>query len=733
MINSRKRLQVVADMEVINAQCKLRRNCDDVQSNPVPDLNAESRLYPDVPRFKDLPSDVLKRIISLLPQADLISLNLTCWELHHLVNQQLYCNIYITDHHIREKSASWSVLYNGRSQTNKIRQFELSLQSNYRLIPLIKRIISDDLSFLLFKLKCWSRIFFEPNLGLCQISSVYFGNVPMNHFNSAYDDLMLFYRVSNGAHKLGNQLKQVQLRGLHHLVGLIDNGYINEDLCRLEDISFVVMDLSEINLEKLPFSNYRRIKRKLVRIFGQLSALSVVSVHGLGLKFIDKINQFLQGDLMFNNVDRLRINHCHGQTRNEDAYELCQETQLDFDVIAHNFNLAKVKVLDLKIGCNHLHEVLGCGCEQQFMYAFTHSAIKAKELTIERIDKSVLANPFNLIHFKQLVQYYLQGHCGDVFSKLTINSNGELYPFFQYEEGEVESLRKRVNEVNSQLVQALGGVTVRRLIIPDYIESFCNWQVDLMEILPRMAEVSKFIHVNEQIQFYLNPVIGKSYNHYLYDLVSTILRLLRHRDYSTSPRGNSSIGDNETNAQAHDKTSNSSHQQAWIPPADNDYQGPMCHIDLGEVDLHKTFRHDTYKELVNYNLVKNMMNRRWIVHGSGPTTRITTAPDIEGKSRQIDIHCECTGDELVVFVEAIKQQVSNHIGGFAAADEITAVHETRTAQTRGFAAASEIKTRTADRSGFAAASEITVNCMRPVPHTRTAAVQNHADTINSPH
>lgn len=670
MINSRKRHQVDAEMEVINAQCKLRRNGNDLRFNPVPDLNAESRLYSGVPRFKDLPSDVLKRIISLLPQADLISLNLTCWELYHLVNQQLYCNIYITDHHIREKSASWSVLYNGRSQTNKIKQFERSLQSNYRLIPLIKRITSDDLSFLLFKLKCWSRIFFEPNLGLCQISSVYFGNVPMNHFNSAYDDLMLFYRMSNGVHKLGNQLKQVQLRGLHHLVELIDNGYINEDLCRLEDISFVVMDLSEINLEKLPFSNYRRIKRKLVRIFGQLSALSVVSVHGLGLKFIDKINQFLQGDLMFNNVDRLRINHCHGQTRNEDAYELCQETQLDFDVIAHNFNLAKVKVLDLKIGCNHLHEVLGCGCEQQFMYAFTHSAIKAQELTIERIDKSVLANPFNLIHFKQLVQYYLQSHCGDVFSKLTINSNGELYPFFQYEEGEVESLRKRVNEVNNQLVQALGRVTVRRLIIPDYIESFCNWQVDLKEILPRTAEVSKFIHVNEQIQFYLNPVIGKSYNHYLYDLVSTILRLLRHRDYSTSPRGNSSIGDDETIAQAHDKTSNSSHHQAWIPPADNDHQGPMCHIDLGEVDLHKTFRHDTYKELVNYNLVKNMMNRRWIVHGSGPTTRITTAPDLEGKSRQIDIHCKCTGVELVVFVEAIKQQVSNYIGGFAAAGEI---------------------------------------------------------------
>lgn len=672
MMNPRKRPKNVAETEVINVQCKLRRNSDDVRSNPVPDLNTDSQLNPDVPRFKNLPSDVLKRIISLLPQGDLISLNVTCWELNHLVNQQLYCNIYITDHHTRKKSASWSVLYNGRARTNKIKQFELSLQCNYRLIPLIKRIISDDLGFLLFKLKSWSRIFFEPNLGLCQLSGIYFGNVPMNHFNSAYDDLMLFYSVGNATHKLGNRLKHVQLRGLHDLVGLIENGHIDEDICRLEDISFIVMDLSEINLERLPFRNYHRIKRKLLRIFCQLSALSIVSVHGLGLKFIDNINQFLQGDLMFNNIDRLRVNHCHGQTGDEDAYELCQETQLNFGVIAHNFNLAKLKRLDLKIGCNYLHEMLGCGCEQQFMYDFSHSMIKAQELTIERIDKSVLANAFNLIHFKQLVLYYLQSHCGDVFSKLTINSNGELYPFFQYEEVEVECLRRRVNDVNALLVQALGGVSVRKLIIPDYIESFCNWQVDLLEILPQSGEASKFIHVNEQIQFYLNPVIGKTYNHYLYDLVSTILRLLRHRDYSTSPRGNSSIGDNETIPQPLRKTTNSSHLQAWIPPADNNYQGLMCHIDLEDVDLHSIFRHDTYKELVNYNLVKNIMNRRWIVHGSGPTTRITTAPDLEGKSRQIDIHCDCTGSEVVLFVEAMKQQVSNHIAGFASADEITA-------------------------------------------------------------
>lgn len=680
---------------MINPRKRIKTDLQDKLLGTVIDLGL-------ILRFQDLPSDILKNVIALLPQVGLIRLNLTCRELYNLVNQHLYSNIYITDHPPRTAGChEWSILYNGPAGTggNKVKQFELSLRANFKLITLIKHIISDDLKFLLFKLKSWSRIFFQPNLGLCQLNSLYFGNVPLNHFNSGYDDLMQFYQMFDGQHKFGNRLTQLQLRGVQDLVQLLDNGYIDENHCQIEDISFIIMDLSEINLKNLKYTNYHSIKTKLLKIFGQLRKFSVISVHDLSLKFISNLNQFLQGDLLFNSVEQLRVNHCHGQTTNEDVfvidstYELQQETRLDFGVISLNFNLAKLKVLDLKFGCNHLHcptndefndcnddliELQSCNCERQFIQDFTHSGIRVRNLTMERIDKSALANVFNLVHFKQLVHYYLKQQHGQQFSKLTINSNAELYPFFQFEPSEVNFIRDRINSINAKLVRSFGRIAIRTLVLPDYIESFCNWQVDLQQLLPYSEEVRTFISVNEQIQFYLNPMINKTAGNYLYDLVAAVLRLLQHGNKPDvdSPRGNSSIGDNEIVGQTAKATS-SSHLQNHIPPVNNDYQGPMGRgaivpdsqgplgATIGPASLHDLFRHDTYKELVNYNLVRNIMNRRWVVQGSGSSTRLTTTTDLEGKSRQIDITCQCHGHEVDRFVRLISQQVSKHIGDFA--------------------------------------------------------------------
>lgn len=641
--------------------------------------------------LQDLPLDILHNVCSSLSQADLVDVALLCKPLHFAATEALYSNIYITEKAIsvRKKedlyaipnSANrrkvqalykWTVVASCLGETGRnFRLLERSLAENYKLVETVKNILCDDITFILFKLKSWGRRFFNESLST-SLRLVYFGSVPLNQLNIAYDDILGFYRMSQ---KSSMNLTTLQLRDLLDL-SLLTRDIPDISKMRVSFLSFNVTDMSGIELLRLDKSHPEKVRT----IFKNVKKLSIVSVHNLSLRFIAGVQAWLGPEKVFPNVVSLSINHIHGQTSNTDRfnfnsrYDISKETELNYCSLASSFNMHLLQHLDIKIGCNHIqspslgntsfYDVLSeesgtgnhCTCLCKFfddMSACIAGCSKLQDLSVAKLGESVVSNPYGLFLFKQLMISFLKRSRKGLASLkcLTFDTRCSIFPFYNFdsENSQFVDMVGDIRRQNKTLLERLNQLDLPRLEIPDYVESYYLWDMadaflkngssvvltcDCLHCTVTQKKWQEFVHVNQKIQFYLNPTVNKSYHQYYFDILQSVLSILREpKVVSLSLPSERS---DETDQRA--KTSVSQQAQSFVlNNGEEVMQVVHGDIDLVDLSLHQLFRHGTYKELVNYHFVKNLMRGE--------------------KRREYEIECGCRGNELKVFVTMLVHQL----------------------------------------------------------------------------
>lgn len=557
--------------------------------------------------INDLPNDILIKITSLLHQFDLASLGQTCKTLSSVSTKSLYTNVYITvkDYPIskcvEEDRASktteflnWSVINCKNGPISKLKQFESSLLKNFHLVQLVRKIICDDIGFMLFKLKFWCKKYFGET---CNLSEVYFGNIPLAHFKLVYDDILAMYRTP----KIIHGLQFLQVNSSEDLMDIISG--IDVDTTSISGVSFILTDIRKLDYK---FTD----RAKAVRLFLKLSKLHILSTHNLGLSFLRSLKENLGVGIF--NVSELRLNHVHGQESTSgrfdfnQLYDLEKERELDFGILVQLFALESLQTLELRIGCNHLFcprtiqdlhfddlADPGCGCLAAFFRQFHNhkgSFRSLARISITRLGQSIVANPYNYYNFKQQLLELFQGTFPKLHS-LVVDTNSALYPYFNYTDDTMfNSMVSLFVQQNDLFAKAMAPIS--HVCLPDYFQSFHLWNKAKSNIccacpqcLTTKARLDDFIGTNRRIQFYLNPTTTKSPDEYYFDVLSKILSLC-------TP----------------------SYSLERIP------QYPIMHqASLNTDSLHDAFNHNNHCELVNV------------------------------KSNNINIPCNCKGNELDIF------------------------------------------------------------------------------------
>lgn len=641
--------------------------------------------------LQDLPLDILNSVCSSLCQTDLVNLALSCKSLHFAAREALYSNIYIAEKavSIREKEHLYAIGNTANSRklqtlhnwtvvgsclgktTNSFKLLERSLAANYKLAEAIKNVLCDDITFVLFKLKSWGRRFFNESLKI-NLRLIYFGSVPLNHLNIAYDDILGFYRMSN---KTLLNLTTLQLRDLLDLSLLVAD-VSDVQRMRVTSLSLNMTDMSGVEL--LGFDRTDSVKLKT--ILKNVTTLSIVSVHNLSLRFISALQAWLGAEKVFPNVVSLAINHIHGQTSNTDRfnfnsrYDISKETKLDFGFIASSFNIHLLRSLDLRIGCNHVqspllaessfYDVFGedsgdgdhCACLSKFIYDMSACVSKGsslRKLSVAKLGESVVTNPYGVFLFKQLMISFLETLIKELLQLhfLRFDTSCTVFPFYNFdsENSQFVNMVGSLRHQNEILLETLNQLDLPRLELPDFVESYYLWDMadaflrngnsialacDCLHCKLTQLKWQEFVHVNQKIQFYLNPTVNKSYHQYYFDILQSILSILREPKVVSLSLPSEKSDETEQRA----KASVSEQAQSFVL---NNGQEVMqvVHgdIDLVDLSLHQLFRHGTYKDLVNYHFVKNLMRGE--------------------KIREYEIECGCRGNELKVFVTMLVHQL----------------------------------------------------------------------------
>ena len=175
----------------------------------------------------DLPDDLLQNVFSRLDQGNKVNIGRVCRRFHALVTPLLYANLFITsskfsardfrdarDYACESELSKWSIVSFSFSDADcQFKQLELSLRHPSKA-ALVDKLITDDISFVLFKIKFWQKRFFQTK----GPRTVYFGNVATNHFSIGYDDVFRYYMaIGNGACNLTN----LQMRNVPELQQLL--------------------------------------------------------------------------------------------------------------------------------------------------------------------------------------------------------------------------------------------------------------------------------------------------------------------------------------------------------------------------------------------------------------------------------------------------------------------------------------------------------------------------------
>lgn len=611
----------------------------------------------------DLPEDLLQNVFSRLDQGNKVNIGRVCRRFHALVTPLLYANLFITsskfsardfrdarDYACESELSKWSIVSFSFSDADcQFKQLELSL-SHPSKAALVDKLITDDISFVLFKIKFWQKRFFQTK----GPRTVYFGNVATNHFSIGYDDVFRYYiAIGNGACNLTN----LQMRNVPELQQLLRG----IDVLQFHNLrlNFHITDIGGITLANLE----KRDPAQLLQFLTHVSELRVFSVHNLGLQFLRNLNHVF-GDLLFPSLRTLSLNHIHGQTTGTDRfnfnslYDLSMEMELSLQDILRTVNVDRLEKLDLSVGCNHIYcsrdsllprladleENEYCGCLTRFFKELASNMFRfpsLKSISISKMGHLVVANPYSMYHFKKVLIQFLQRI--PRLHKITIDTNAALYPYHNMVAD--KRFREMVEIFNTQNSE-LYGVLRNSCEILDYVDYFesthiwrmataktdsclCNSCQDTKE---RMFE---FVGLNRQIQFYLNPTIVKSTSEYLYDLIATVCDIMRRSyHYRTGDAMTSNMGPAGVSATA---KAAAARQISSPEPGLFAIMGLLAdQIKLPQISLHDLFSHNNYKQLIcpAHNIAERA--RCW-------------APELT---------CRCDGTELRKFAQYIQHQAT---------------------------------------------------------------------------
>ena len=611
----------------------------------------------------DLPDDLLQNVFSRLDQGNKVNIGRVCRRFHALVTPLLYANLFITsskfsardfrdarDYACESELSKWSIISFSFSDADcQFKQLELSL-SHPSKAALVDKLITDDISFVLFKIKFWQKRFFQTK----GPRTVYFGNVATNHFSIGYDDVFRYYMaIGNGACNLTN----LQMRNVPELQQLLRG----IDVLQFHNLrlNFHITDIGGITLANLE----KRDPAQLLQFLTHVSELRVFSVHNLGLQFLRNLNHVF-GDLLFPSLRTLSLNHIHGQTTGTDRfnfnslYDLSMEMELSLQDILRTVNVDRLEKLDLSVGCNHIYcsrdsmlprladleENEYCGCLTRFFKELASNMFRfpsLKSISISKMGHLVVANPYSMYHFKKVLIQFLQRI--PRLHKITIDTNAALYPYHNMVAD--KRFREMVEIFNTQNSE-LYGVLRNSCEILDYVDYFesahiwrmataktdsclCNSCQDTKE---RMFE---FVGLNRQIQFYLNPTIVKSTSEYLYDLIATVCDIMRRSyHYRTGDAMTSNMGPAGVSATA---KAAAARQISSPEPGLFAIMGLLAdQIKLPQISLHDLFSHNNYKQL------------------------ICPAHDIAERARcwAPELTCRCDGTELRKFAQYIQHQAT---------------------------------------------------------------------------
>ncbi|CAK7914461.1 hypothetical protein CAAN3_16S00870 [[Candida] anglica] len=628
-----------------------------------------------------LSPDIKSYIASLLTQTELSKLAQTCKEWHLICKEVLYSNIYITErvvplrqtphksnnntNNIYHQLCKWSLVHSNFTKLSQIKELERSLSENNLLPKYIKNILCDDITFILFKLNSWNRRF---QIGQT-LQGFYFGNVPLNHFLIAFDDLSRFHKSR------GLNVTHLQLTSIDQL-----SGVDSKSMTRLKALSFYLNDFKAIELTDFNSDNINVIKN----LFYGIHSLEIISSHNLGLLFLQTINDKFNQPQLFMNCQELSMNHCHGQFKSNNPnqfsfnsnYDSNKEEKLQFNIIKHVFNCGILEKVSFEIDCMYLIspttdlDMEQCLLEQETntsycccLEGFCQQIAQLPRIKHLKLIKSGDNNSFSFYYFRHLIIELLKNgkFFKDNLIHLSIDTKSSIYPIYELIADE-RFLRlmmtfKLQNEEIFQIVNNKKNYSsLQRIELLDYYESFHIWEMaiklskddNIMTCNCCKCQIGgkkiiDFLKTNKSIQFYLNPTTIKTFHQYYFELISTILKILRN-PIDAKFNGGNRRGEFNLSEVVQGQTFISGGDQYEIMRS---ILSPEKLEWNNNLSLHTLYKHDSYKELVNYNFVQDL-------------TR--TFQRENESNRSFEIECDCKGDELSIFIEFIQHQMNSRNG-----------------------------------------------------------------------
>lgn len=600
----------------------------------------------------DWDKDIILDISRLLSQSELVSFCLTCKVWTAIGRETLYSKLYITEGPPKDaeklnypcyksSTGSCSVLMNSLWDKNcSLKRFEQSLTKSPYLASLIRSIFVDDMVFVLFKLQGWGNKYFHSTA--CNLQEVEFCNIPVTHFLIAHDSLFAFYQN----HALLDLLINLQLGNFQELVSLCHFAKANRIKLNVTKLSFYLPD--RFPIESIHFDVCVKA------LFSDLQKLQVHSVDKEGLRFLKKLG-LLYGEKCFPDVRELSLNSSHGKGQQLDP----TDSKVDAEALFSLFNALKFNRLELKIGCSHVvlpartesmmdfetlyeSDALSCTCLPVFFQKLETllRECNIRQIRIERQGPSVLMNPYSCYHFKKLLADFLPSAKKTV-KEVSVDTRFELAPLSMKDSHEVF---KSMVKVNEEILRQLESMELDKLAIVDYLEGYELWKeakdhkspglfafmaTHCSECAQTYQNIERFIAVNQQIQFYLNPTFTKTNDEFYYDVFRCLLNILRNPTLASIV-----LNDRNTGGSIYSRSTERKHDlrsDNFIEPNEI-----IAHsnrdTDSKNLSLHDIFRHDNYKELVTYNGFCQ----------ATPKQHVT---------------CGCQGDELTRFVSMLRHNV----------------------------------------------------------------------------
>lgn len=579
--------------------------------------------------------DVLYHLCNHLNQKELHSASLTCKLWNKVANRRLYSHIYISEspsqkHVTQVLYEDWPIVERPSIVRNDLRNpnctlklLENSLLCNVDLADLVHFISISDLAFILFKLKSWGLRLFSKRLRFIRLC-----DLPLQQIALGFDCLMSFYKIET----VMDAIQEVHVEGFKDFIQLVTHADNIQRQLRISSLFIYSCDDDGMNV-------YAK-SSQVMNVLGQLKRLSVCSNSQVCLQVFSRLRE-TYGDGCLSNIEVLSFLHFHMTGPSLDHQS---QKKLALTDISALLGIELLKSLIVNIGCqicfqSSLHgsfnpdERPQCDCLQQFFEELLDLVLNCssiERISIKNLQNKLQPNLTATFHFKILLSDFLESiNLAGISLKLfALNTSCELaLP----DTVPVPFLVDRMNTVNETLMFQLSQLEANVVAILDYFESFLSWSgqyrskdsgvhflsTHCEECKKSSQKMEKFITVNSNIQFYLNPIYKTTLTELRYNLLQSLLQILNCPSFARFK-----FNQNNRNVPSSNEINQFISNNNGSQIIDQDL---LLDEDLS---LHHIFRHNDYKRMV------------------------------ERPSREFDkvseVCCDCDGYELATFAQSLR-------------------------------------------------------------------------------